>query len=271
MKRRNFLYGSMGASLGVSLSAARTGNQYIELSFYNLSGSEQGARLEALLEKEHLPMTKRLGIGTVGYFGLREAPESARAAAQRRGLTIPEPGTRIITLTAYDSLSAYQATLEEQRKDRKWNTLTDSLIDQPPAFDRAECWLLRAFNGLPKIEVPPSRGDVRPRIFDLRNAETPNLGAQARKIEMWNQGEIQIFRNCKLNPMFFGETLFGPRMPNFWFMVWFDGPEARDAAWEAFRKDPDWAKMQKDPRYKGATTPRLNDSYLQPLSFSPIR
>ena len=83
------------------------------------------------------------------------------------------------------------------------------MIGQPPAYDRMETWLLRAFDGIPKVEVPPSGPDRKPHIFELRNAETPNLGAQARKIEMWNKGEIQVFRTCRLNPLFFGETLSG--------------------------------------------------------------
>jgi hypothetical protein len=272
MKRRTFLGTSTAVGLAGAAAAAQTANQYIELSFNNLTrGTDQSGRLMAFLENEHLPMTKRLGIGPVGYFGLREAPESARAAAQKRGVALPEVGTSIITLTAYDSWSAFEAKQAAQRADKKWTEAVDALIAQPPAYDRMESWLLRAFDGLPKIEVPPPDSNRKPRIFDLRNAETPNLGAQARKIEMWNKGEIQIFRTCRLNPLLFGETLYGSRMPNFWFMVWYDGPEAREAAWDAFRKDPDWARMQKDPRYKGATTPRIIDTYLQPLGFSPIR
>ena len=224
----------------------------------------------AFLETEHLPMTKRLGIKQVGYFGLRETPESVRTAAQKRGEALPEPGTRLVTVTVYASWQDVEAKRAAQRADRKWTAAVEALLGEPAHYDRMESWLLRAFDGIPKIEVPPPQGNQKPRIFDLRIAETPSLGAQARKIEMWNKGEIQVFRNCRLNPLFFGETVAGSRMPNFWFMVWFDGPEAREAAWEAFRKDPDWARMQKDPYYKGATT-RIQDTFLQPLEFSPIR
>ena len=272
MNRRTLLCTPIATRLAGAFPAAATRNQYIELSFYFLSGGPgQSSRLTEFLENQHLPMTKRLGIGPVGYFGLREAPESARAAAQRKGEALPEPGSRFVTLTIYDSWSTVEAKRAAQRADKIWTEVVDAMIGQPPAYDRMETWLLRAFDGIPKVEVPPSGGDRKPRIFEIRNAETPNLGAQARKIEMWNKGEIQVFRTCRLNPLFFGETLSGSRMPNFWYMIWFDGPEAREAAWDAFRKDPDWARMQKDPRYKGATTPRIADTFLQPLGFSPIR
>jgi hypothetical protein len=271
MKRRTFLATSTAMSFAGTAVAAPTVNQYIELSFYNLSsGTDQASRLTAFLQNEHLPMTKRLGIGPVGYFGLREAPESARSAAQKRGEALPEVGTRIVTLTAFDSWPALEKKQVAQRADKKWTAAVDALIAEPPTYVRTDSWLLRAFDGLPKIEVPRAADGQKPRIFDLRIAETPNLGAQARKIEMFNLGEIKVFRTCRLHPLLFGETLFGSRRPNFWFMVWYDGPEARDEAWAAFSKDPDWARMQKDPRYKGAST-RTTDTYLQPLDFSPIR
>ncbi len=271
MKRRTLLCTPMIVGPAGAFAAAATHNQCIELSFYNVAGgADQSSRVAAFLKNEHLPMTKRLGIGPVGYFGLRQAPESARAAAQKRGEVLPELGTRFVTVTTYDSCSAVEAKLAAQRADKQWTEAVSALIDQPPAYDRIDSWLLRAFDGIPKLEVPPSNPNGTPRVFDLRIAETPNLGAQTRKIEMWNKGELDIFRNCRVNPLFFGETLAGSRMPNFWFMVWFDGPEARDAAWDAFAKHPDWARMRKDPYYKGATT-KIADTFLQPLEFSPIR
>jgi hypothetical protein len=268
MKRRTLLTAPMLTGLSGGFAAAASRNQYIDLSFFYLSES-QSSHLLSFLENEHLPMTKRHGIGPVGYFGLREPPESARTASQKRGEALPQIGSRFVTLTTYESWAAVEAKRAAQHGDKQWAEAVDALIAQSPAYDRADSWLLRAFDGMPNLEVPPVDRGRKPRIFDLRIAETPNLGAQARKIEMWNKGEIQIFRTCRVNPLFFGETLSGSRMPNFWFMVWFDGPEAREAAWEAFRLDPDWARMQKDPRYKGAST-KINDTFLQPLEFSPI-
>jgi hypothetical protein len=271
MKRRTFLATSTAMSLAGAAASAPTTNQYIELSFYNLSGgTDQASHLTTFLQNEHLPMTKRLGIGPVGYFGLREAPEPARSAAQKRGETLPEVGTRIVTLAAYDSWPAIEKKQEAQRADKQWTEAVDALITEPPSYVRTDSWLLRAFDGLPRIEVPRSVEGQKSRIFDLRIAETPNLGAQGRKIEMFNKEEIKVFRTCRLNPLLFGETLIGSRRPNFWFMVWFDGTEARDEAWAAFWKDPDWVRMSKDPRYKGAST-KTTDTFLQPLDFSPIR
>jgi hypothetical protein len=269
IKRRTILSAPMLTNLAGAFAAPGGSNQYIDLTFYHLSGN-QSERLLGFLENEHLPMTRRAGIGRVGYFGLRETPESARAAAQKRGEVIPEPRSRIVTLMVYDSWPAVEQKRTAQRADKRWTDVVEAQLGQPPLFDRMESWLLRTFDGIPKIEVPPAAGGNKSHIYDLRIAETPNLGAQDRKIAMWNEGEIQIFRNCRLHPVFFGETVAGSRMPNFWFMVWFDGPEAREEAWGAFWKDPDWAKMQKDPRYKGAST-RTTDTFLESLAFSPIR
>jgi hypothetical protein len=274
MNRRTFLGTSTAMGLSGAAQAAKTRNQYIELRFYNLSGGAgQSSRLAAFLENEHLPMTKRLRIGPVGYFDLRETPAPrARAAGKKSADAAPgKDAPRIVTLTAYDSWPAVEAKQNAQRSDKQWTKALNDLTAQAPIFDRVESWLLRAFDGLPKIEVPPVDDKKKPRIFDLRVAESLGFGAAADKREQFNSGgEIQIFRNTGLHPLLFGESLFGSKMPNLWFMVWFDDREAREAAWEAFFKDPEWLKIQKVPRWAKAVF-RTTDSFLQPLRFSPIR
>ncbi len=244
------------------IPALESSSQYVELCFYNLSGdTDQGSRLAAFFGNAHLPMTKRLGIAPVDYFELREPPA---------GSTVKDNAPRIVTLAAYDSWSAVEGKRAARGADKEWTQAVDELTAKAPAFDRVESWLLRAFDGLPKIEAPPFGKGNNPRLFDLRIAESPCFRTAALKIEQFNLGEIRIFRRCGLNPVFFAETLFGSKMPNLWFMVWCDGPEARQAAWEAFRKDPEWVEMQKNPRW-AKTVFRFADAFLQPLPFSPIR
>jgi hypothetical protein len=77
-----------------------------------------------------------------------------------------------------------------------------------------ESSLLRAFSGMPRIEVPPAAGQRAPRIFELRTYESHSKKANRTKIEMFNRGEIGIFRRTGLRPVFFGETLVGAGQPN---------------------------------------------------------
>ena len=108
------------------------------------------------------------------------------------------------------------------------------------------------------------------RIFELRVYESHSLKAAKKKIAMFNEGdEIAIFRKTGLQPVFFGETLFGPAMPNLTYMLVFDSMETRNKHWDQFRTDPDWLTLREVPIYKD-TVSNITDIILQPTSFSQV-
>jgi hypothetical protein len=80
---------------------------------------------------------------------------------------------------------------------------------------------MRAFAGMPRVESPKKTfGDKR--IFELRTYESHSQIKAQKKIDMFNKaGEIQIFRDTGLTPVFFGETVFGRLMPNLTYMLVF--------------------------------------------------
>ncbi|RPJ63014.1 MAG: NIPSNAP family protein, partial [Acidobacteria bacterium] len=91
-----------------------------------------------------------------------------------------------------------------------------------------------------------------------------------KKVEMFNEGgEIAIFRKTGLQPVFFGETLVGPRMPNLTYMVVFPDWAAREKAWDTFRNDPDWKKLSADPKYAD-TVSNITDLILRPTAYSQV-
>ena len=91
-------------------------------------------------------------------------------------------------------------------------------------------------------------------------------------MNMFDIGEIAIFRRNGLLPVFFGETLVGSRLPNLIYMVAYDNMAARDKAWGAFGGDPEWKKLRSQP---GLSDPEIvsniSNSILRGLPFSPIR
>jgi hypothetical protein len=87
---------------------------------------------------------------------------------------------------------------------------------------RVESSLLAAFEGMPKMEVPAATAGNKPRIFELRTYESHSKKANKKKIEMFNKGEIAIFRRTGLQPVFFGETLIGTKMPNLTYLLVFE-------------------------------------------------
>ena len=106
----------------------------------------------------------------------------------------------------------------------------------------------------------------------MRTYESPNDKTLARKIRMFSEGEFDIFRRVGMPPVFFGQTIVGPRMPNLTYMLAFDDLAARERLWNVFSADPDWQKLRTGP---DTTNPEIVNNItnviLRPLPFSPIR
>jgi hypothetical protein len=89
---------------------------------------------------------------------------------------------------------------------------------------------------------------------------------------MFNNGEAQIFERLGMRPVFFGETIAGPKQPNLNYMLSYDDLAARDKLWYAFGSDPEWKKLSGQPQLKDAEiVANISNVILRPLTFSPIR
>jgi hypothetical protein len=124
-----------------------------------------------------------------------------------------------------------------------------------------------AFEAIPRLERPTK---AESRIFQLRIYESHNSLAGKKKVEMFNTGgEIAVFRKTGMNPVFFGESLIGPKLPNLTYMLGFDDMEAKEKAWSTFRVDPDWLKLKANAYYKD-TVSNITNIMLRPASCSQI-
>ena len=91
-----------------------------------------------------------------------------------------------------------------------------------------------------------------------------------KKIDMFNEaGEIQIFRDTGLTPVFFGETLFGDLMPNLQYLLVFKDMNERNKSWETFIKSPQWAAIKDLEAYKD-TVSNISDIILRPAKCSQV-
>ena len=60
------------------------------------------------------------------------------------------------------------------------------------------------------------------RIYELRSYQGATEKYYRRKVEMFNEGgEVNIFKRLEFNPVFFGEVISGPAMPNLMYMTSF--------------------------------------------------
>ena len=133
--------------------------------------------------------------------------------------------------------------------------------------------LLRAFEGMPSVVLPP--GDTRrpAKIFELRTYESTNEKASNRKKQMFEGGEIAIFRRLGMNPVLFGQaTLLGQKLPHITYMLAFDDLAAREKLWKDFGADPAWRKLRAQPGLSDAEiVSNITNSIIRPLNFSEIR
>src|SRR5262245_19981116 len=121
---------------------------------------------------------------------------------------------------------------------------------------------------MPKLE----KTDIlKPRLLNLRIYESHNERAARKKIEMFNKGELAIFRRVGLTPVFFGETLIGTAMPNLTYLLVFPDDTVREAAWKRFLGDPDWLKLKAIPEYADKEiVSRITNKILTPAAYSEI-
>lgn len=256
MNRRHFLHTSVSAGLAAAPLSAAAENAYFELRYFRMRNGSQTQRTTEFLSKVWLPAAERLGIGPVGLFNA----------------VIAEESPFILMLVSYPSAEAFASSSGRFAADKEFREGSDQYNSVPELnYIRMENSLLRAFNVMPAIAVPPV-GNRPPRIFELRTYESNNVKAGKTKIRMFNEGEAAIFTRLGMAPVFFGETIVGRNLPNLTYMLSFDSLAARDKLWSAFGSDPEWQKLRAQPGYADAEiVSNISNSILRPLASSPIR
>ncbi len=259
MKRREFLAASTALGL-TPLAMAHGAEQasgersYLELRMYKVESEEQRKEFELFAREAAVPALNRAGIKPVGIF----YPESELSP--------------IYVLLPHKSLESAATLNQRLGEDAEFRSHGANFLNAPadsPAYVRMESTLMIAFKGMPQVDVPITSPD---RIFQLRIYESPSVVTGQKKIEMFNDaGEIEIFRRVGLHPVFFGETLIGPKMPNLTYMLAFENQEQRKANWGKFGQDPDWQRLRKMDEYSDkAILSHITNLYLKPAACSQI-
>ncbi len=260
MKRRQFISTAAiaaAASASATASDAPSTAQYLELRHYQTLLGDKKGRWNKFLQEALIPAWNRLGIGPVGVFSVMYGKSSPSLY-----VLLPHPSLE----------SAVQAT-RKTLADEEFLSKGAEIVNTPmsdPAYVRYESILMRAFDGMPKVEVPESVKGKKTRIFEMRTYESHSEMKAKKKVSMFNEGgEIEIFRKTGLYPVFFGETLFGPQMPCLTYMLAFENMETRDANWKTFVNSPEWKELSPKEEYKD-TVSNISDLILRPADCSQI-
>jgi hypothetical protein len=265
MKRREFLSAALAASAATIAPMQSSQAQEAQthagqrdfylLRRYALQSGPQTALTEKFFSEALIPALSRRNIGPVGAFRLDVGPETPAFY-----LLVP-------TRTAAQTALLDQDLITDPEFVKAAEPFWSAPATAPP-FLRAESTLLVSFEGWPRLT--PSVKSAK-RIFQLRTYESPSFHAHEVKVRMFHSGEFDIFKAAGFRPVFFGDTLIGPRMPSLTYMLAFDDVAQLDAQWNTFRNDPEWKKLSADPRFAyEAIVSNITNLYLSPLSASQI-
>lgn len=267
LNRRRFIASSLAAagapialpaSDDAKESALPPAREYYELALYRLRRGPKQKAFEKFMEQAAIPALNRAGVGPVGVFNVMAGPDNPTAYVL---LPLKTPEGLL------DSNHRILADPEFQTAGKEFL----SASPDSPAFIRAESSFMIAFEGMPRLEIPAAAANNGPRIFELRTYESHGRRANLSKVEMFNNGEIAIFRRNGLAPVFFGESLVGPRLPNLTYMLTFENMAARDKNWAAFVADPEWKKLSTTPGYTDPEiVSNISNVFLRPAPCSQI-
>ncbi|MEM7455466.1 MAG: NIPSNAP family protein [Planctomycetota bacterium] len=232
--------------------------EYYELRIYRVNDFEKQALLEEYLQMALMPALGRQGIDRIGVFTDMEDYNDHS----------------VYVLIPYPTMDSFAGCSDALLADEDYQTTAAPYFDRTlddPLYSRIESRFLKAFAGIPVMEIPEASTNSTDRIFELRLYESHTEGHATRKIDMFNDGggEIQIMRDAGLAPVFFGETLIGQDAPNLIYMLSAESREAHDEHWKAFIDHPEWKRIKDLPEYKD-TVSAIHKWFLTPTPYSQL-
>lgn len=260
MKRRKFLESSAVLSAlpismaAANLSAPQAENEVYELRTYHIKfGSGGAGNLKKYLQHALIPTLNRHGVKKIGVF---------------TEISLSNP-VNIYVLIPHPSFASYGKMATGLASDAEYVELSKeyaSLPQEKTVYSRYDTRLMLAFDGLPQMETTDTSKD---RIFELRTYEGYSDDAVARKVGMFNDEELPLFYDTKLNPVFFGKIIAGDSMPALTYMLTFADMEERDANWKDFVSSPRWKEMSGKEKYANSVS-NIHREFLVPTDYSQI-
>jgi hypothetical protein len=266
MQRRKFLQSSLSASalaLAASENSAMAqapggGREYYELRQYKLESGPGVKLTNQYLEEALIPALNRMGMKTIGAFDLYLGSETPILY-----LLIPS--------SSLDGLVGAEAKLTQDDEYQKAGAAFLKAPAKEPPYVRVESQLLIAFEGYPKLTVPPVTAQHGSRVFQLRTYESPTNADHRIKVDMFHHGEFSYFANAGFWQVFYGDALIGARMPHLTYMLSFPDLSELKAKWSAFMNDPGWKKLSSMHEYSfEPTVSNIDSLILNPTSYSQI-
>jgi hypothetical protein len=254
MNRRVFMSASAGAGAGL-VSAADQPNrpQYYELQRFQMKNGPQAQKTNDFFQHFYLPAVKKLGMPPVGFFNA----------------VIGEEAPFLLMLVSHPDIASVESLNDKLNADSEYRKGFAAYLGGELPYNRREVSLLKAFESMPTLQVPPGTGG---HFFEMRTYESNTSLTLQRKVKMFGDGEIAIFKRLGMNPVFFAQTRFGRNVPNLTYMLAYDDLAHREAVWKAFGADPEWQKLRATPGLADAEiVSNISNSILRPTAYSQVK
>lgn len=248
----------IAAGLGSLARADEQDQQYYEVRSYLLGEQGDRAAIDSYLQDAYLPALARQQIGPVGVFTNSSADETG--------------SDRIVVVIPYDSPDQLAQVRQAVAGDETYRQSAETYLSRGPKdapYKRIQSELLVAMECMPELKAPSGTLENPDRVFELRVYESANERLGELKVEMFNAGEVPIFLDAGIQPVFLGECLLGPQLPSLTYLTVYENDAARVQAWKAFFAHPDWKVLSKTPKYQG-TVSRADKFVLVPTEYSQM-
>jgi hypothetical protein len=234
------------------------GSQFYEIRNYVLGENGDAGAIDGYLKNALIPALKRQGIGPVGAF---EPTKSDKSGANSIFVVIP-----------FDRLSAIAASQEKLASDEAYLAAASSYLERPhneAPYQRIRSEVLSSMACWPTVKVAKDSLENDERVYELRVYESATEKIAETKIDMFNAGEVPIFLDCNIQPIFIGKCIAGPQMPSMTYLTTYPNDAERLKSWKAFVAHPDWATLKVVPKYLN-TVSRIDKFVLKAKPYSQM-
>jgi hypothetical protein len=249
MKKINLIVAFLFFAIGTFAQAKK---EFYELRTYELKFGSSRSSIENYFKNALFPALNKYGVKNIGAFG-------------EMGLS--DPG-KIYILIPYASIEEFSRVNEKIKVDEDFLKATIEYNALPPEkapYARYTSSIMNAFDGIPQLVKPTADQ----KLFEIRIYQSYSEDAARRKRKMFNEEELKIFRDSKLNSVFFGEVIAGEYMPCLTYMLAFKNMEERDANWKVFSANPDWKRISSAAEYANSVS-HIIRVFLVPLPYNQL-
>jgi NIPSNAP len=231
---------------------AQVKKEVYELRTYEMKMGSARGMLENYFKNALFPILNKYGVKNIGAFG-------------EIGLSDPAKIYLLIAYPSMEDFASINANLKTDQDFIKASQDYTNIAPDKPAYVRYTSSLMLAFDGLPQLIKPTAEQ----KLLELRIYESYSEDAARRKRKMFNDEEIKIFKDTKLNSVFFGEVIAGEHQPCLTYMLAFKDMEERDANWKVFSANPDWKRISSAAEYANSVS-NIYRVFLKPLPYSQL-